>query len=111
MKITETLSADGESAVSFSAREVQDNLISVTRVASSHVLLQYLRANPQDVRSGVAEPSARTYLIDAETGRGALIGPSPLVAAMDSVRQVAMWLLPYPRLEVRAVASHPTGGS
>lgn len=107
MKITETLSADGESAVAFSAREVQDNLISVTRVASSHFLLQYLRANPQDVRSGVAEPSTRTYLIDAATGRGALIGPLPLVAAMDSVRQVALWLLPYPRLEVRAIVSHP----
>lgn len=107
MKITETLSANGESGVAFSAREVQDNLVSVTRVASGHFLLQYLRANPQDVRSGVAEPSTRTYLIDAATGRGALVGELPLVAAMDSVRQVAMWLFPYPRLEVRAVVSHP----
>lgn len=111
MKITETTSADGQAAVSFSAREVQDNLVSVTRVASSHVLLQYLRGNPQDVRSGAAEPSTRTYLVDAATGRGALIDALPLVAAMDSVRQVAMWLLPYPRLEVRAALSHPTGES
>ncbi len=109
MKITEINSADGQSAVSFSAREVQDNLVSVTRATSNHVLLQYLRGNPQDVRSGTAEPSTRTYLVDAATGRGALIDSVPLMAAMDSVRQVAMWLLPYPRLEVRVVLSHLTG--
>lgn len=110
MKVTEINSASGQPAVSFSAREVQDNLAAVTRATPGHVLLQYLRGDPQEVRSGAAQPSTRTYLVDVATGRGALISDTlPLVAAMDSVRQVAMWLLPYPRLEVRAVTSRRTG--
>lgn len=110
MKVTEINSVSGQPAVSFSSRDVQDNLVAVTRATPGHVLLQYLRGDPQEVRSGTAQPSTRTYLVDVATGRGALVSDTlPLVAAMDSVRQVAMWLLPYPRLEVRAVTSPRTG--
>lgn len=109
MRVTEINSTRGQPAVSFSARGVQDNLVSVTPVTSGHVLLQYVRGNPEEVRSGTAKPSTRTYLVDVVNGHGALISDTmPLVTAMDSRRQVAMWLLPYPRLELRSVKSPRT---
>ncbi len=102
MEITERLTPRGRSSVHYSSVGTRDVVASMRAIGSRHVLVQYHRGDPQDVRDGNAEVSAMSYLIDATTGRGAVIdAPLPLIAAIASDHQVAMWPLPYPRLELR----------
>ena len=49
----------------------------------------------------------RTYLIDAETGNGGLVGEDlPWIAWIGDSSFITIRSLPYPKLEVRALASH-----
>lgn len=107
MEITEQLSSGGP-AVRFSSVGTRDGLVAVRAVTPRHVLLQYYRGNPEEASDGPAEIETRSYLVDAETGRGALIDALPLIAAAHAERQVAIWELPYPRMELRAVAPTST---
>lgn len=107
MRITEELSSGGSSGVRFSSIGTQDVLASVRAVTPDHVLLQYHRGDPEEVREGgAAALSTISYLIDAETGRGARVDGLPLIADAHADRQVAMWELPYPRLELRAITEN-----
>lgn len=107
MEITEQLSSSGP-AVHFSSIGTRDGLAAVRAVGARHVLLQYYRGNPEEARDGPLEIETRSYLVDAETGRGALLDALPLIAAVHGDRQVAQWELPYPRLELRAATSSST---
>ena len=109
MKITEQASPGGQSGVRYSSVGTRDVLASVEAVTSRHVLLQYLRGNPEDARDGDPKLATVSYLLDAATGRGALLDETlPLIVVADPDRQVAMWPLPYPRLELRTAVPPST---
>ncbi len=110
LKITESSSSDGQPSVRFSSSGVRDVLSSVQAVSSRHVLVQYLRGEPSEIQKGSSDIIVRSYLIDVATGLGALISETlPIIVAADASRQVAMWMLPYPKLELRTIA--PKGGA
>lgn len=101
-RIMERISPRGSSSVFFPSAGMRDVLVSLRRVSPQHVLLQYLRGEPDSVRDGSSMPTVRTYLIEAATGHGALISDTlPLIIAGDLERQVALWMFPYPKLETR----------
>lgn len=111
INITELVSSDRGSSVRFPAEGVRDALANLADVSSRHVLLQYYRGEPASFREGTSQLSVRSYLIDAETGHGALISDSlPLIAATAFGYQVAMWMLPFPKLETRTNLSKEGGG-
>ncbi len=106
--IVEKRDGSGRLGIQFSYRGARDMVASLVTVSSHHILLQYVRFEPQpdpaDVRHEV-----RSYLIDAETGQGAFVSDSlPLMAAIGQDYYVAKWVLPFPRIEVRAF-SDPSG--
>lgn len=102
MTITEQPSPGGQAGVRYSSVGTRDVVASLEAVTSRHVLLQYHRGNPEDARDGEPKLTTVSYLLDAATGRGALLDETlPLLVVADSDRQVAMWLLPYPKLELR----------
>ena len=82
----------------------QDIVMSLTPVSPHHLALQTLRL-PATRPGEEIEPDdteIRTYLMDAGTGQGAFISASlPLIADASVDYYVAVWPLPYPRLEVR----------
>ncbi len=107
-KITERRYSAERSAVAFSHEGVMENLILTHSVSPKHVLLQTGRGERAGPDEASRDPSIRTYLVDAATGRGALVSDSlPLIMAADSNRHVAVWLTPFPRLEVRTAAGSP----
>ena len=105
--ITERRRSQGQPAVHFSSEGIRDHAVSMTAVSARHILFQTMRGE----RSNPDQVETRSYLIDAETGQGAFITSSlPIVVAADSAHYVAMWMLPFPRIEVRALDPQ-TGGS
>ncbi len=82
----------------------QDHAVSLTPTSQRTILFQTMRL-PEKVPGALPETDdvqVRSHLIDAESGQGALISTSlPLIAEANAHTYVAMWLLPYPRIEVR----------
>lgn len=79
-------------------RLAHDYLISVAAMPSRHIVLQYLRVGY--MREFVA---VRTYLVDGETGEGALVGEMlPRIQSVHQYGYVVSFDRPYPRVEVRA---------
>lgn len=102
MGITELRYPNEQSALRFSHEGVVETLVLMLGVSSSHVLMQTGRGVRPGPNAPPVDPQIRTYLVDAATGNGALVSDSlPLIMAADSTRHVAVWLTPYPRLEVR----------
>ena len=90
--------------LAISGRVVQDIVVSLTPVSSRHLLLQTMRLPPSEPGQTIEvdDTETRSYLVDAETGQGALISVSlPVVAVAGVDHYVAMWFLPFPRLELR----------
>ena len=109
MDITEHRYPDGRSAVRFSHEGVLENLVLMHGISSRHFLIQTGRGTRPRPDDPPTDPEIRTYLVDAATGNGALVSDSlPMIMAADSSRHVAVWLAPYPRLEVRT--SGPEAG-
>lgn len=69
-------------------------------LGEGHIVWQtYLR--------GLLGGRLRTYLLDADTGRGALIGEDfPRIVGLTQDRLVAAWDDPYPRIEVRELPDY-----
>ena len=94
---------DGGRSLGFSG-DPQDHAVFLTPTSQRTILLQTMRM-PERVAGALPEADhvqVRSYLIDAESGQGALISTSlPLIAETNARTYVAVWLLPYPRIEVR----------
>lgn len=102
MGITEHRYPNGRSAIRFSHEGVVENLVLMHGISSKHFLMQTGRGVRPGQDDLPTDPEIRTYLVDAATGNGALVSDSlPMIMAADSIRHVAVWLTPYPRLEVR----------
>jgi len=85
--------------LAFSARVVRDIVVSLAPVSLRHLLLQTVRFPPRERETYL---QIRSYLVDAATGEGALISISlPLVAAAGPEHYLAVWYVPFPRLELR----------
>lgn len=102
MGITELRYPNERSAVRFSHKGIVENLILMHGISTKHILIQMGRGTRPGPDEPPVDPQIRTYLVDAATGNGALVSDSlPLIMTADSTRHVAVWLTPYPRLEVR----------
>lgn len=91
--------------LAFSRRVIQDIVVSLTPVSSKHLLLQTMRLPPRQPGETMEadDIETRSYLIDALTGQGALISADlPVIIAAGNDYYVAIWHLPFPRLEVRS---------
>lgn len=88
-----------------SNRVVRDEVASLTPVSPRHLLLQTIRLPPSTERGDIPEAEElqpRSYLVDVATGEGALISVSlPIVAFGGPEHYVAVWYLPFTRLELR----------
>ena len=99
--IVERRDGAGRLGISFSNRGARDMVASLTAVSNTHVLLQNVRFEPKRDPADV-QLAVRSYLMDAATGQGAFISESlPLVAGVEAEYYVALWVLPFPRIEVR----------
>ncbi len=80
----------------------RDFLRALLPMSSGHLLVQYSRA----ARGQSAVPSIRTYLVDAATGLGAFLGTDlPAISTVLSDGYIAVFDDPYPRIEVRRLAT------
>lgn len=83
----------------------RDFLTTLLPMPSGHLLLQYSRAT----RRQRADPAIRTYLVDATSGLGAFLGTDlPDISAVLPDGYVAVFSDPYPRIEIRRLATQPT---
>lgn len=83
-----------------------DRLAGMFVLPSGHIGLQYRREG-----SGEGESRLRTYLVDAATGLGALVGDElPVIASIQPDGYIARFSDPYPRLELRKFTGE-RGGS
>ena len=107
--IWEETRPDGTGRIVFSGKGIRDRVTLLTPVSSQHVLLQTVRYEPitdPAAASVIEDLQVRSHLIDAKTGQGALISASlPLIPVVDPTHQyyAGVWLLPFPRLEIRKV--------
>ena len=105
MTITQHRHSEDRSSVAFDREGVTENMLVAHGISPAHVLLQTVRVEASGEAGGEAlpgDPVILTYLVDAASGQGALVSDSlPLVMAVDPNRYVAVWVTPFPRLELR----------
>ena len=87
-----------------SGRVAQDVVTNLVAVPSGHLVLQTLRMPPRSPGEmlDAEEIEIRTYLVDGDTGQGAFISASlPMMPVVTEEYYLAVWFLPFPRLELR----------
>lgn len=93
-----------QAGLAISGGVAQDIVVSLTPVSAVHLLLQTMRLPPSVQGEMIDEDdlTTRSYLIDARTGQGALISDTlPVITDAGDDYYVAIWYLPFPRVEVR----------
>jgi len=98
-QVISRIRTDGRLGVRRGQTEVEDIVAVVHDIASAHLLIQVSRA--QTRRRTI---TVRSYLVDAASGRGALLGDGAVLPPVVSTFEggyVTIFEDPYPRLEVR----------
>ena len=110
--IVERRKPGGRASVYFSSEGARDMVMSLTPVFGRYILLQTARIEPApdvgDVSLSLDDGrmNIRSYLVDAQTGQSAFISDAlPVIATAGSKHHLAVWILPFPRFEVRSLAA------
>ncbi len=100
--IVQELSPTGGPRVSFPKGEgARDAVAALLAVNDDHLLLQTARGETPSDPSEQPEIQIRSYLVHAPSGQGALISDTlPMLASITNEYYVAIWVFPFPRLEV-----------